>query len=515
MAAVTETLRLEDRFSAAFSRFINLGGRAAGSSRLAQSAAANYEAVASSLDQRIIGLNAQISVLTSEQKELAASGNQDTAAYRRLEAQIGQLSGTLKSLKGQYDAVEKEAEEAAAAAEKFSTNSRAAGTASSGLMGTVRNLAGAFLGVQSVQWLVNTSDQLTNINARLQLMTGSAEEAAAANEQIYQAAMRARGSYTDMADTVASLGTLAGDAFSDGMGGVDTGQIVAFAEQLQKQMALSGTSTQAAQAAMLQLTQGLSSGVLRGEELNSILEQTPMIAKTIADYMGVTTGEMRELASEGAVTAEVVKNAVLGAAEETNAAFAQMPMTWGQVWTQMQNIAIQALDPILDGINWLANNIGTALNWVQEHADGIFAVMIGALTALGIAGTIAGAKMLAAGLQAAAGWIAANLPIVLVGASVAALIYAALKAGATFEQVGGVIGGVFGTVYAFAMNNFLVPLQRGFAAIANFIGNVFNNPVAAIIVLFYDMAIAVLENIRNMAQGIEDLIKRFRAWRSA
>ena len=117
MAAVTETLRLEDRFSAAFSRFINLGGRAAGSSRLAQSAAANYEAVASSLDQRIIGLNAQISVLTSEQKELAASGNQDTAAYRRLEAQIGQLSGTLKSLKGQYDAVEKEAEEAAAAAE--------------------------------------------------------------------------------------------------------------------------------------------------------------------------------------------------------------------------------------------------------------------------------------------------------------------------------------------------------------------------------------------------------------
>lgn len=226
------------------------------------------------------------------------------------------------------------------------TNSR--GTS---LLGTIRNLAGTFLGMQSVRWLVNTSDQLTSINARLRLMTGSAEAAAAAQEEIYQAAMRSRGAYADMADFVSQLGTVAGNAFTG------TDELVAFAEQIQKQMAISGVSGASAQAALVQLTQGLASGTLRGEELNSVLEQTPMIAQTIAEYMGVTTGEMRELASEGKVTAEVVKNGMLGAAEETNAQFEQMPMTWAQVWTMFQNVAIQALDPVLDAISWLANNI--------------------------------------------------------------------------------------------------------------------------------------------------------------
>lgn len=226
------------------------------------------------------------------------------------------------------------------------TNSR--GTS---LLGTIRNLAGTFLGMQSVRWLVNTSDQLTSINARLRLMTGSAEAAAAAQEEIYQAAMRSRGAYADMADFVSQLGTVAGNAFTG------TDELVAFAEQIQKQMAISGASGASAQAALVQLTQGLASGTLRGEELNSVLEQTPMIAQTIAEYMGVTIGEMRELASEGKVTAEVVKNAMLGAAEETNVQFEQMPMTWAQVWTMFQNVAIQALDPVLDAISWLANNI--------------------------------------------------------------------------------------------------------------------------------------------------------------
>jgi len=257
------------------------------------------------------------------------------------------------------------------------TNSR--GTS---LLGTIRNLAGTFLGMQSVRWLVNTSDQLTSINARLRLMTGSAEAAAAAQEEIYQAAMRSRGAYADMADFVSQFGTVAGNAFTG------TDELVAFAEQIQKQMAISGASGASAQAALVQLTQGLASGTLRGEELNSVLEQTPMIAQTIAEYMGVTTGEMRELASEGKVTAEVVKNAMLGAAEETNAQFEQMPMTWAQVWTMFQNVAIQALDPVLDAISWLAN-----------HLEELAPIL---------AGLAAGAVAFAAGLgiQAAATWIA-------------------------------------------------------------------------------------------------------------
>ena len=125
------------------------------------------------------------------------------------------------------------------------------------LLGTIRNLAGTFLGMQSVRWLVNTSDQLTSINARLRLMTGSAEAAAAAQEEIYQAAMRSRGAYADMADFVSQLGTVAGNAFTG------TDELVAFAEQIQKQMAISGASGASAQAALVQLTQGLASGTLR------------------------------------------------------------------------------------------------------------------------------------------------------------------------------------------------------------------------------------------------------------
>lgn len=368
----------------------------------------------------------------------------------------------------------------------------------SSLTGQVKSLVSAYLGFQTVKGLFNLSDSIAATTARLERMNDGLQTTSELNQMIYDSAMRSRGAYTETAAFVAKLGTLAGDAFSS------SAEIVAFAEQINKQMALSGTTTQEAQAAMLQLTQGLSSGVLRGEELNSVLEQTPMIAQTIADYMGVTTGEMRELASEGAVTAEVVKNAMFAAAEETNAAFAQMPMTWGQVWTQMQNIAIKALDPVLDGVNWLANHVDDALSWVEEHADGVAAVLAG----LGAIALVAGAQMVGSALMSAAAWAAANWPILLVGASVAALIYMALKAGATFEEVGGVIGGVFGSVYAFAMNNCIVPLQRGFAAIANFIGNVFNDPVAAIKVLFYDMVLSVLEHVGNLARGIESLLNK-------
>lgn len=392
---------------------------------------------------------------------------------------------------------------ASAAVEMQNLSARMSQTSTQGnsMLTTVRNLAGAFLGMQSVQWLVGTSDQLTQINARLQMVTGSAEAAAEANEQIYQAAMRARGSYTDMADLVSQLGTLAGNAFTD------TGEIVAFAEQLQKQMALSGTSTQAAQAAMLQLTQGLSSGTLRGEELNSVLEQTPMIAQTIADYLGMTTGEMRELASEGGLTAEVVKNAVLGAAEETDAAFEQMPMTWGQVWNMMQNVAIRALDPVLGAINWLANNL-----------DIIAPIVLGVAAAFGVymvatyGAQVATAAFTAA--QAALNAVMSMNPIGLVVIAVILLIaaiYAVTAAvnhfSGTSVSATGIIVGVFAGLFAFVANGAIL-LINAFSAVGNFLGNVFNDPVAAVKILILDMVTTVLGYISTMAHGIEDLINK-------
>ena len=416
--------------------------------------------------------------------------------------QLGErMSGQLDDIR--YSMMNVETATASAAVEMQDMAGRMSQTTTQGasLLTTVRNLAGAFLGMQTVRWLVGTSDQLTQINARLEMITGSAEAAAEANEQIYQAAMRARGSYTDMADLVSQLGTLAPDAFSD------TGEIVAFAEQLQKQMALSGTSTMAAQAAMLQLTQGLSSGALRGEELNSVLEQTPMIAQTIADYLGMTTGEMRELASEGGLTAEVVKNAVLGAAEETDAAFEQMPMTWGQVWNQMQNMAIQALDPLLDFINFTANNL-----------DIIAPIVLGVAAAFGVymvatyGAQVATAAFTAA--QAALNAVMSMNPIGLVVIAVILLIAAIYAVTAAVNQFAGtsvsatgIIVGVFAGLFAFVANGAIL-LINAFSAVGNFLGNVFNDPVAAVKILILDMVTTVLGYISTMAPGIEDLINK-------
>lgn len=498
MAQIRETLTLEDRFSAAFTRFLSLGNKASGATSRAQRALQNYESVMDSLDRQTISLNGRLAAMTQKQAEMATKSLQNTKEYQRLEGQIRQLTGTLKGIESQYTAVAAAADLAARAAKKFGISAQGSQAQASGLMSTVRSLAGTFLGMQSVKWLANTSDQLTQTNARLKLMTGSAEAAAEANDQIFAAAMRSRGAYADMADTVAKLGTLAPNAFTD------TGEIVAFAEQLQKQMALSGTSTQGAQAAMLQLTQGLASGVLRGEELNSILEQTPMIAQTIAEYMGVTTGEMRELASEGAVTAEVVKNAMLDAAEETNDAFEQMPMTWSQVWTSMQNIALRALNPILTGINWLANNFDALIPVLAAVTGGAIALAAGL------------------GIQAAATWIATGAAQAFFATLLAnPLTWIVLLIGLVVGAIAKWVQSVGGLKVAWltAMDaiktwweNTTISVQVGVMNLENWLDemsfkfSVVSNNVQTFIGA---MKVGVLAHLQNMVNGAIDLLNRF------
>lgn len=395
---------------------------------------------------------------------------------------------------------------------------RAAEQASSSgdrLMGTLKGMLGAFSAIGAVKWLANTSDAMTSINARLELMTGNAEAAAAAQNEIYAAAQRSRGAYTEMANLVSQLGMMAPEAFSDASGNLNTGELVAFAEQLQKQMTISGASGQSAAAAMVQLTQGLSSGTLRGEELNSVLEQTPMIAKTIAEYMGVSTGEMRELASEGAITADVVKNAILGAAEETNAAFASMPMTWAQVWTSMQNVALQALQPVLNAVSWLASNL-----------DIVAPIVLGVAAAIGtLTVAINGAKIATAAMTAAQNMLnlvmTAN-PIGLVVAGLALLVGALYAGVAAFNKLSGssvsatgiitgavsvaaaVVGNAFIAVYNTALSAF-GGIYNTVASVANFVGNVFNNPLAAAAHLFGDFADTVLGVLQTIA-GVIDVV---------
>ena len=189
------------------------------------------------------------------------------------------------------------------------------------LTSSVLRLAASYVSIQGLKKAVDLSDSLVSMRARLDRMNDGLQTTQELETMIYQSAQRSRGSFTDTMGLVSQLGTMAGDAFSSSK------EIVQFAEQLNKQLALSGASGSSAQAAILQLEQGLASGVLRGDELNSVMEQAPALAKSIADYMNVSVGELREMGSQGQITADIVKNALFAAAKDTNAEFEKTPMT--------------------------------------------------------------------------------------------------------------------------------------------------------------------------------------------
>ena len=227
-------------------------------------------------------------------------------------------------------------------------NSVNSGTSAMGrLVAKAIALASAYMGVNKLK---NMSDELTLTTARLDMMNDKVQTTPELLNMVYQSAQNARGALTDMTDVVARFGNNAKDAFSSSR------EVVDFANLVQKQMTIAGAGTQEASNAMLQLSQALGSGVLRGDELNSIFEQAPNLIQSIADYMDVPIGSIRKMAQEGQLTADIVKNAIFEDADNINEKFGQMPMTWGQVWTVMSNGAIIKLQPLLDKINSIANN---------------------------------------------------------------------------------------------------------------------------------------------------------------
>ena len=225
------------------------------------------------------------------------------------------------------------------------------------LVSKITSMAGAYLSMQGIQKVLDVSDELVSTTARLDTMNqafnkinGTATETDTIVKQIYASAQNARGSFNDMAAVVAKFGNNARDAFAS------QDEVIAFANLIQKQMTIAGASTQEASNAMLQLSQALGSGVLRGDELNSIFEQAPNLIQSIADYLDVPIGKIRSMASEGELTADIVKAAIFESANDINKRFEAMPMTWGQVWTSFQNSALMAFQPVLNKINELANN---------------------------------------------------------------------------------------------------------------------------------------------------------------
>ena len=213
--------------------------------------------------------------------------------------------------------------------EEVENQTRRTGGAAESMKSKFMHAAAAVGAALSIKNIIGLADAMTQTKARLNLITGDLEKTAALQDQIMASANRSRAAYQSTADAVAKMGIMAKDAFNN------TDELVAFTELINKQFTIAGASAAGQEAAMMQLTQAMASGVLRGEELNSIFEQAPTIIQTIADYLGVSVGEIRAMAAEGQITAQVVKDAMLSSADEINAQFTDMPYTFAQVWTMM------------------------------------------------------------------------------------------------------------------------------------------------------------------------------------
>lgn len=295
-------------------------------------------------------LRSQLNTAIQEQSELnQAMQNMDVSAANDAYLRLSQtVSGTERYIRDNVD------EQG-----RFNQEIRAGTIEADNLMDTIKGVVAAYVSIQSVGSVLNISDELASTTARLNMMNDNLQTTQELENMIYVAAQNARGSFSDMAANVAKLGNLAGDAFDS------SAEIVAFAEQLNKQMKLSGASTQEASSAMLQLTQSLAKGTLNGDELTSVMENGSMVVQTIADYMGVAQGEIKDLAAEGQITSDIIVAAMLSATDETNAAFESLPMTWADVWQSMKNGALVAFRPVLQRINDFANSTA-----VQDFVNG-------------------------------------------------------------------------------------------------------------------------------------------------
>ena len=281
---------------------------------------------------------------TFEAMQQASGRAVDTAAIREAREEWAK-AGTA------FDAIEENIRNANNEQQKFNNSIRGGSNSANGLLSTIKKVAIAAGGIAGINKVLNISDELASTKARLNLLVDDGGSVAELEQKIMASAQRSRSAYFDTASAVAKLGLNAGNAFNG-----DMDQVIAFMEQVNKQFVIGGATAQEQSNAMIQLTQAMAAGVLRGEELNSILDGAPGIARAIEKYMGIAEGSIKTVAQEGKVTAEVVKNAMFAMADETNAKFDSMPKTWAQIWVDMKNQALSMFAPILTKINQLGNS---------------------------------------------------------------------------------------------------------------------------------------------------------------
>ena len=450
-----------------------------------------------------------------ESLDSATSGGLDVDGVEAIRSELNRATQAIDQMGDEQQEFNREVQRGASAADDLSN----------ALLGAV----GAYVSLQSLGQLANLSDSFAQTNARLNMINDGSQTTEELFDKIAASADRSRASISATADAVAKLSLNAGDAFGS------NNETILFAENLNKLFAIAGTKQQSVASATLQLTQALGSGVLRGEEFNAVFEAAPNIMQTVADYLDVPIGKLRQMAADGQITADVVKNALLSATNEINAQFESMPMTWAQVWTGVMNELYYASLPLLEFVNLLANN------WSVLEP-----IVLGVATALGlytaallihngvtaasamIKSVHAAAEMMAAGATFAAtaaqhGFNAALMAcpltwIIVAIIAVIAIIYAVIAAinkiqGTTISATGVIMGvltaavsviwNLFLTLLSLIIQNVLVPLTTAWDTFANFFGNIFNDPIATIIRCFEGLANAVLGILQTIARGID------------
>ena len=278
-----------------------------------------------------------------EQVQRASGRAVDTAQIQAARAALVQANNEVDQMADAY-------RRAAEQEEVLNKGLRNGNSAASGLLGKVKSIVATLAAGAGLKALTGLSDKLTSTTARLSFIVDDGGSVDALEQKIMASAQRARSYYMDTASAIASMGSNAGRAFSN------NDELIGFMELINKSFVIGGASAEGQAAAMLQLTQAMAAGALRGEELNSILENAPGIARAIESYMGIAEGSIKQYAEQGLVTAEVVKNAMFASADEINAKFESMPMTWAQIATKMQNTALAAFDPVLTRLNQVANS---------------------------------------------------------------------------------------------------------------------------------------------------------------
>ena len=523
MGQIQENLILTDSFTAAFTRFLNLGESAVRETSKVSNTiemmgkSSNYIAATgfNALEQKLQDINGQIKAQGEALQAIGKASNYVNASgFDQMTKAIKESNAALvETIKNQ---------------EQLGRKTQETDGHANNLLKTMRNIA-ATAGVTSlVKGFLGLSDSQAQINARLNLMKDETHSVAQLNDLIYQSALRSRAAYSDTADAVGKMGLNAKNAFSSNE------ELIAFTEQVNKQFKIGGASAQEQSNAMIQLTQAMAAGVLRGQDLNSILAAAPGIARTIEESMGWASGSIKQYAEDGKVTAQVVKNSLLNMADETNEKFASMPMTLSDAMTQGKNIVqhsakemAQAWNDFIQtdkGQEILGETISLFSALTQVGTDALAAIGQGALfvadnmdmiipmlTAVGAVFLFVKAQAIqtalasaaAAGTHAAA-WAAANWPVLLMAALFAGALIAAQQFGVGMQEVGGWVGQVFGMTYAVGYNVFAT-LWNVIASFAEFFANVFNDPVAAIAHLFSDALDAILSMVETVAGAIDAL----------